>query len=228
MPTLHRSQSGASRFAYNARPSNGKSSATASCGARVANAAFPAFSAQISFLDAHLRAFAHCGGVPQRTVYDNLSAAVRRVQFPKRAMTVRFQPLASHYLLTGAGRVGPPATLWVRGDLLEGQSPMTTDAIQQMRPHRHDLGYQKPFTYPLCSVCRLAFEKPDATATEATEIRPLLDPALLLWDLELQVDSIPRNEMQGYLLRLKADPHFGYAFAEFAAKHGFDLGEPSP
>ena len=33
---------------------------------------------QLSFLDGHVRAFAHVGGVPRRTVYDNLSAAVRR------------------------------------------------------------------------------------------------------------------------------------------------------
>ena len=52
---------------------------------------------QLSFLDGHVRAFAHVGGVPQRTVYDNLSAAVRRVQFPRRALTDRFQALVSHY-----------------------------------------------------------------------------------------------------------------------------------
>ena len=44
-----------------------------------------------------MRAFAHFGGVPRRTVYDNLSAAVRRVQFPRRALTERFAALASHY-----------------------------------------------------------------------------------------------------------------------------------
>lgn len=33
---------------------------------------------QLSFLDAHVRAFAHFGGVPARCVYDNLSAAVHR------------------------------------------------------------------------------------------------------------------------------------------------------
>ena len=41
---------------------------------------------QLAFLDGHVRAFAHFGGVPRRTVYDNLSAAVRRVQFPRRAL----------------------------------------------------------------------------------------------------------------------------------------------
>ena len=43
---------------------------------------------QLAFLDGHVRAFAHFGGVPRRTVYDNLAAAVRRVQFPRRALSV--------------------------------------------------------------------------------------------------------------------------------------------
>lgn len=53
---------------------------------------------QVSFLDGHVRAFAHFGGVPSRLVYDNLSAAVRRVLFPARQLTTRFMALASHYL----------------------------------------------------------------------------------------------------------------------------------
>ncbi len=52
---------------------------------------------QLAFLDGHVRAFAHFGGVPRRTVYDNLSAAVRRVQFLCRALTDRFAALVSHY-----------------------------------------------------------------------------------------------------------------------------------
>ena len=52
---------------------------------------------QLAFLDGHVRAFAHFGGVPRRIVYDNLSAAVRRVQFPRRRLSERFAALASHY-----------------------------------------------------------------------------------------------------------------------------------
>lgn len=52
---------------------------------------------QLAFLDGHVRALAHFGGVPRRMVYDNLSAAVRRVQFPRRQLTERFAALASHY-----------------------------------------------------------------------------------------------------------------------------------
>ena len=33
---------------------------------------------QISFLDGHVRAFEHFGGVPRRCIYDNLSPAVAR------------------------------------------------------------------------------------------------------------------------------------------------------
>lgn len=55
---------------------------------------------QVSFLDGHVRAFAHFGGVPARTVYDNLRPAVRRVLVgAERALTLRFAALAAHYLL---------------------------------------------------------------------------------------------------------------------------------
>ena len=53
---------------------------------------------QLAFLDGHVRAFAHFGGVPRRIIYDNLAAAVQRVQFPRRRLTERFTALVSHYL----------------------------------------------------------------------------------------------------------------------------------
>jgi len=55
---------------------------------------------QISFLDGHVRAFAHFDGVPARVAYDNLRAAVVRVLVGgARTLTPRFAALASHYLL---------------------------------------------------------------------------------------------------------------------------------
>jgi transposase len=55
---------------------------------------------QISFLDGHVRAFAHFDGVPARVAYDNLRAAVVRILVGGgRALTPRFSALASHYLL---------------------------------------------------------------------------------------------------------------------------------
>lgn len=46
---------------------------------------------QISFLDGHVRAFAHFGGVPARVAYDNLRAAVVRILVGgARTLTVRF------------------------------------------------------------------------------------------------------------------------------------------
>lgn len=53
---------------------------------------------QLSFLDGHVRGFAQLGGVPERLVYDNLSAAVRKVMFPERQLTERFRALVSTYL----------------------------------------------------------------------------------------------------------------------------------
>jgi transposase len=55
---------------------------------------------QISFLDGHVRAFAHFEGVPARVAYDNLRAAVVRILVGgARTLTVRFAALASHYLI---------------------------------------------------------------------------------------------------------------------------------
>ena len=54
---------------------------------------------QISFLDGHVRAFGHFGGVPARLAYDNLRLAVVRILVGgERALTARFAALASHYL----------------------------------------------------------------------------------------------------------------------------------
>jgi transposase len=55
---------------------------------------------QVSFLDGHVRAFVHFGGVPARVAYDNLRAAVVRILVGgERALTPRFTALVSHYLL---------------------------------------------------------------------------------------------------------------------------------
>jgi len=53
---------------------------------------------QVSFLDGHVRAFAHLGGIPWRLVYDNLTPAVKKIVRGDRNLTGRFQALVSHYL----------------------------------------------------------------------------------------------------------------------------------
>jgi transposase len=54
---------------------------------------------QVSFLDGHVRACTHFGGIPARIAYDNLRAAVVRIVVGgERALTPRFAALASHYL----------------------------------------------------------------------------------------------------------------------------------
>ncbi len=53
---------------------------------------------QLAFLDGHVRAAAHFGGLPRRIVYDNLSAAVKRKVGLEPQFTERFQALLSHYL----------------------------------------------------------------------------------------------------------------------------------
>lgn len=54
---------------------------------------------QVSFLDGHVRAFAHFGAVAQRIAYDNLKPAVVRILVgSERELSERFEALASHYL----------------------------------------------------------------------------------------------------------------------------------
>src|SRR5437870_6803961 len=53
---------------------------------------------QVCFLDGHVRAFAHLGGVPRRLLYDNLRPAVARVLVgAARVLTARMQALVAHY-----------------------------------------------------------------------------------------------------------------------------------
>jgi transposase len=82
---------------------------------------------QISFLDGHVRAFAHFGGVPARAAYDNLRAAVVRILVGgARALTARFAALASHYLLEPCfcrpGEGHDKGGVEARGRALRGQA----------------------------------------------------------------------------------------------------------
>jgi transposase len=53
---------------------------------------------QLAFLDGHVRAFQHFGAVPARAVYDNLSAAVKKVVLGRRELTDQMKSLGNHYL----------------------------------------------------------------------------------------------------------------------------------
>jgi transposase len=70
-------------------------------------AAFPAETTE-AFLEGHVRAFAHFGGVPTRILYDNTKIAVARILGgQERQRTRAFSELASHYLF--ASKFGRPA-----------------------------------------------------------------------------------------------------------------------
>jgi hypothetical protein len=53
---------------------------------------------QVAFLDGHVRAFQHFGGVPRRGVYDRLSSAIKRKVGLRDQLSQRFKELVSHYL----------------------------------------------------------------------------------------------------------------------------------
>lgn len=60
--------------------------------------AYPSQSHEMLF-DAHARAFAAFGGVPQRGIYDNMKTAVDKVGAgKKRAVNARFEAMTGHYL----------------------------------------------------------------------------------------------------------------------------------
>ena len=52
---------------------------------------------QVAFLDGHVRAFEHLGGIVRRCVYDNLKAAVKRRLGLERELSGRFVALCLHY-----------------------------------------------------------------------------------------------------------------------------------
>ena len=53
---------------------------------------------QLAFLDGHVRAFEHFGAVPSRAIYDNLTAAVKKVVLGGRELTEPMNSICNHYL----------------------------------------------------------------------------------------------------------------------------------
>ena len=85
--------------------------------------AFPAETTE-AFLEGHIRAFAHFGGVPSSILYDNTKLAVVRILGDgTRQKTRAFSELQSHYLF--AEKFGRPAN--------DGQHPFRTRAGGQIR-----------------------------------------------------------------------------------------------
>jgi transposase len=53
---------------------------------------------RIAFMDGHVRAFQHFGGLPGRGIYDRLSAAIKRSVGLEPELTDRFRALVSYYV----------------------------------------------------------------------------------------------------------------------------------
>ncbi|MYB77478.1 MAG: IS21 family transposase [Chloroflexi bacterium] len=144
---------------------------------------------QLAFLDGHVRALEHFGGVPRRMVYDNLSAAVERVQFPRRRLTERFAALASYYAFEpsfaragqGHDKSGVESRGWgvrwqvltplPRGDLLEHISDEMQAGVDRLAPEQ-------------------VWER---VVTEGPLLRPL--PAVALEPRRIQPVSVNRSTM---------------------------------
>ena len=152
---------------------------------------------QLSFLDGHVRAFAHFGGAPRRAVYDNLKPAVRRVQFPHRALSERFSALASHYRFEpcfarpgeghdkgGVESRGRGVRLQVltpipRGDSLRDVSEQAQREVDRLAPERvrerflAEAGLLRPLPAGSCS----STSSPSATSAARRWSRPTLPSA---------------------------------------------------
>ncbi len=77
--------------------------------------AYPRETQEMLF-DAHNRAFAFFGGVPQKMIYDNLKAVVQAILVGKeRRFNLRFMALANHYLFEPVACT--PASGWEKGQV---------------------------------------------------------------------------------------------------------------
>ncbi len=150
---------------------------------------------QVSFLDGHVRALAHFGGVPARVAYDNLRPAVVRIQVGgERQLTPRFAALASHYLLEPCfcrpGEGHDKGGVEARGKALRRQalvpipSGQTLDAINAALLARLDA---RATTTPTIAT-RFAEEQqvwravPEPFAAEATTLATVSPRALVRLD----------------------------------------------
>lgn len=78
-------------------------------------AAYPRETQEMVF-DAHNRAFAFFGGVPQRVIYDNLKAVVEAILVGKeRTFNRHFMAMANHYLFEPVACT--PASGWEKGQV---------------------------------------------------------------------------------------------------------------
>jgi transposase len=66
-----------------------------------------------TFMDCHIRAFSHLGGVPAEVLYDNMKNVVIGRQKGKPSFNIEFFHFAHHYGFTP--RVCPPYSPWVKG-----------------------------------------------------------------------------------------------------------------
>jgi transposase len=77
--------------------------------------AYPRESQEMVF-DAHARAFAHLGGIPQRGIYDNMKTAIDAIFVGKeRRFNRRFLAMCSHYLIEPTACT--PASGWEKGQV---------------------------------------------------------------------------------------------------------------
>ena len=99
-------------------------------------------------MDAHTQAFAFCGGVCRRGIYDNMKTVVTKVLLGKeRTFNPRFLALAAHYLFEPVACT--PAAGWEKGQV-ENQVGLVRTRFFSLRRRFEDLAELNQFLLSQC------------------------------------------------------------------------------
>jgi transposase len=150
--------------------------------------AYPSQGHEMLF-DAHARAFAAFGGVPQRGIYDNMKSAVDQVlPGKKRKINARFEAMTSHYLFEP--EFCNVASGWEKGIVEKNVRDRRTSIFSRAKERRW--GSFEQLNDWLAEQCRLAWSElnhPDY---------PVMKVADVLQDEQLQLMPMPRA-FDGYV-----------------------------
>lgn len=125
--------------------------------------AYPTQSHEMLF-DAHARAFAAFGGVPQRGIYDNMKTAVDKVgRARERTVNARFQAMASHYLF--AAEFCNRAAGWEKGIVEKNVQDRRRQLwVEAGTRHWPDLGSLNAWLADECRAAWQTLAHPEASA----------------------------------------------------------------
>lgn len=144
--------------------------------------AYPAQGHEMLF-DAHARAFAAFGGVPQRGIYDNMKTAVDQVLGgKKRKINSRFEAMASHYLFEP--EFCSPASGWEKGIVEKNVRDRRVSIFSRAKDRRWS-SFEELNDW-LAAQCQLAWSELNHPEYPAMKVADVLQ------DEQLQLMPMPR------------------------------------